>query len=55
MAAHNVTTAQAGEVAPYQALPGPSRPMQGENDVAPTAVNMPAANLNVSFYILISR
>ena len=53
MIAHNVTAAaQDCEVTPYQALPGPSRPMQGENDVAPTALNMQAANLNVSFQIL---
>ena len=51
---HNasVSSSQDRGVTPYQALPGPSRPMQGENDVAPTALNMQAANLNVSFQIL---
>ena len=51
---HNasVSSSQDRGVTPYQALPGPSRPMQGENDVAPTALDMQAANLNVSFQIL---
>ena len=53
MLSHNVTAAAKDcEVTPYKALPGPSRPIQGENDVAPTALNMQAANLNVSFQIV---